>query len=204
MAMNEQVTVIPEDGAMQTESAPMGGLSITADHAKQSLFQSLDEEQQDIIGRVIYAGMKALFADKKLTDRVVEGIRREDGMDISDKLGIGVGHTLVTLFNESKSTIPLGALLPAGYVLLAKMCEFVNDAGLGKVTDEDYGEALQMMNAVINKVFNPMFNKSLVEQGKEAQAQGQQTQQQAQQQPAQPAPQPQPAQPGGLLSAGGM
>lgn len=182
--------------ANEETSEPKGSLTITAEHAKQSLFKDLGKEEQNIIGRVIYAGMKVLFANQELTGKVVEGIKREDGMDISDKLGIGIGHTLVTLYNESKGTMPLGALLPAGYVLLAKMCEFVNQTGLAEVTDEDYGEALQMMNAVINKVFNPEFNGSLVEQGKSAVAQGQQTQQQAQpQQPQQPAA-------GGLINTG--
>ena len=166
------------------ENTKQGALTITAEHAKQSLFQNLGEKEQDIIGRVIYAGMKMLFT-KEMNDRVVEGIQRQDGIPIEDKLGIGVGHTLVMLYNESKGTMPLGALLPAGYVLLAKMYEFVRDTGMAQLTDEDYGESLQMMNAVINRTFNPEFNSDLVEQGKAVISQGQQTQQQAQPQPPQ-------------------
>lgn len=166
------------------ENTKQGALTITAEHAKQSLFQNLGEKEQDIIGRVIYAGMKMLFT-KEMNDRVVEGIQRQDGIPIEDKLGIGVGHTLVMLYNESKGTMPLGALLPAGYVLLAKMYEFVRDTGMAQLTDEDYGESLQMMNAVINRTFNPEFNGDLVEKGKAAIGHGQQTQQQAQPQPPQ-------------------
>lgn len=172
---------------------PKGALTITAEHAKQSLFQNLGEKEQSVIGRVIYAGMKMLFTPE-MNAKVVEGIKRQDeGMDISDKLGIGVAHTLGLMFNESKGTMPLGALLPAGYVLLAKMYEFVDRTGLAKVTDEDFGESMQMMNAVINKFFNPQFNGDLVANGKEAVAQGQQTQEQAA--PAQPT-----APPAGLIS----
>jgi hypothetical protein len=181
-----------------TKEQPKGKLSITAEHAKQSLFQNLGEEEKIIIGRVIYAGMKMLFT-KEMNDRVVEGIQRQDGMTPEDKLGIGVGHTLIMLYNESKGTMPIGALLPAGYVLLAKMCEFVNATGVARpVTDDDFGEALQMMNAVINRTFNPEFNGDLAEQGKMALQQGQQTEQ-----AAQPTSQPvQSAQPSGLLAQG--
>jgi len=175
-----------------------GKLTITAEHAKQSLFQNLGEEEKSIIGRVIYAGMKMLFS-KEMNDSVVEGIQRQDDMTLEDKLGIGVGHTLILLYNESKGTMPIGALLPAGYVLLAKMCEFVNATGVARpMTDDDFGEALQMMNAVINRTFNPEFNGDLVEQGKAAVAGGQQTQQ-----AAQPTAQPvQSAQPTGQLVQG--
>jgi hypothetical protein len=157
-------------------------LTITADHAKASLFKSLKPEEQSIIGRVIYAGMKMLF-DQTMNDKVVEGLKQAvegKGMDVADALGIGVGHTLVIMYNESKGTMPLGALLPAGYVLLAKMFEFVNETKMFPVTDEDFGQAMQMTNAVINRTFNPDHNKDLVEQGKSAISQGQQTEQQAQ------------------------
>lgn len=187
----------------EEQGEPQGSLTITAEHAKQSLFQNLGEQEKNIIGRVIYAGMKVLFATSELTGQMVEGIKRDDGMDIEDKLGIGVGHTLVVLYNESKGTMPIGALLPAGYVLLAKVYEFVDQTGLAQVTDEDYGESLQMMNAVINRVFNPEFNGDLAEQGKSAVAQGQQTQQQAQPTQEQPTAQPVKAQPAGLINARG-
>ncbi len=173
--------------------AKTGGLTVTADKAKQALFENLGEQEQGVIGRVIYAGMKMLFT-KEMNDKVVQGIKRQDGMDISDKLGIGVGHVLVVLYNESKGSIPLGALLPAGLVLLAKLYEFVDKTGMEPVTDDDFGESLQMMNAVINRTFNPQFNGDLVEQGKATVAQGQQTQQQ----------QPQAQQAQGLINQGGV
>lgn len=180
---------------------PTGSLTITAEHAKQSLFKNLGDKEQNVIGRVIYAGMKMLFT-KEMNDKVVESIknREQDGMDISDKLGVGIGHTLAALYTESKGTMPLGALLPAGYVLLAKMYEFVDQTGLAKVTDEDFGESMQMVNAVINKIFNPQFNGDLVAKGKAAMEQGQQTQDQGQS--AQP-PVAASAQPAGLIAAQG-
>lgn len=173
------MTATPNNNATEEAQEPSGTLTITAEYAKQSLFKNLGEKEQNIIGRVIYAGMKLLFTPE-MNAKVVEGIKRQDeGMDISDKLGIGVGHTLVIMYTESKGTMPLGAMFPAGYVLLAKMYEFVDQTGLAEVTDEDFGESMQMMNAVIEKTFNPKYNGDLVEQGKEAVAQGQQTQDQA-------------------------
>lgn len=160
----------------QNAEAKGGKLTITADHAKQSLFEKLNPKEQDIIGRVIYAGMKFLFT-KEMNDKIVESIQKTmqaGKMDIADCLGVGMGHTMITLYNESKGTMPVGALLPAGYVLLAKMFEFVNDTKMFAVTDEEYGEALQMMNAVINRVLNPQFNGDLVKQSQEAMGQGQQ------------------------------
>ena len=154
-------------------------LTITADHAKASLFKNLNPQEQSVVGRVIYAGMKLLF-DQSMNSKIVEGLKQtvdSKKMDVADALGVGIGHTLVMLYNESKGTMPLGALMPAGYVLLAKMFEFVNATKMYPVTDEEYGQALQMTNAVINKTFNPEFNKDLVAQGQTAIQQGQQTQQ---------------------------
>lgn len=181
----------------QNEEAkePQGKLTITAELAKQSLFKTLGAKEQDIIGRVIYAGMKFMFT-KEMNDKIVEGIQKtmQSGkMDISDVLGVGTGHTMIALYNESKGTMPVGALLPAGYVLLAKLFEFVNDTKMYAVTDEEYGEALQMMNAVINRVLNPRFNSDLAKQGMANMAQGQQGQP-TQQPPSPPGMLAQPAQ----------
>lgn len=184
---------MPAQGAKEQKDS--GGLTITAEFAKQSLFKDLGEKEKSIISRVIYAGMKMLFT-KEMNAKVVEGIQRKDEMDISDKLGVGVGHTLVQLYTASKGTMPLGALLPAGYVLLAKMYEFVNETGLAEVTDEDFGESMQMMQSVLQRVFDPKYNGDLVEQGKKSLEQGKKMQGQ---QTAQPAAQP-PAQPG-LINA---
>lgn len=158
----------------QKTSTPQGRLAINGDMAKKTLFEKLNPKEQEIIGRVIYAGMKFLFGTREMNDKIVEGIQKtQKTMDISDCMGIGLGHTMIMLYNESKGTMPVGALLPAGYVLLAKMLEFVHDTKVAKVTDDDFGEALQMMSAVINRVLNPKYNSDLVKQAQSGMAQGQ-------------------------------
>lgn len=159
---------------------------IASDELQAAILDSITPKAQEAIQRVAIAGQKIMF-DKQSHKPLFDEITQNEGG--------GIAHLMLMLFDKSNRSIPKGALLPAGAIMLAKAFEFTEKAKIKPVDDAAFGEALQEMSVVIADRFDPSFR------GKVAAKTGQKPQERAQ--PAQPEqPQPQPApQARGLLNA---
>jgi len=171
------------------------GFSIKADVIEQHIMEKMPKEFQGALKRVVLAGMKILFS-KETHSQLFDSIRPEDEVPLEDELGAGAANLMLLMFKESNNSMPLQTVIPAGSILLAKACEFINETKLAPITDETYFEAMHMFTSVMRRQFDPSMSQSggnTPDKGVESTVQ-------------QPSPQPvqqpvQPAQSGGLISA---
>ena len=169
--------------AAQGMTAQTGDFSLDADAIEKAIIDNAPKEKQNDIKRVVLAGMKVLFS-KETHNQVFDSINQEDQIPLEDELGAGAADMMMALYGESKQTMPLEAVIPAGVILLAHACKFINDTKLAPITDETFTEAVQMFIPVIHEKFDPDFRNKIGGKSKDGQ----------------PAPPAQP--PGGLISQG--
>jgi hypothetical protein len=174
----------------------MSQLTITEQAIEQKIFAKLDKNDRSIITRVYVAGMKVLFSPATHQKMVSEfESQLKSGHDVGSVIGMDIAHIMVVLFNESKGTMPKGAIIPAGTMLIAKACEFMNEDKIASVTDADFGAAVHMMSTVVMSKFDKGFASKMGGQNAQPNAQ------QGQQPPVNAQPNAQP--PGGMLTQGG-
>jgi hypothetical protein len=65
--------------------------------------------------------------------------------DNATKLGQGIARVIVFLFNESNGTMPQDVIVPAAMLLLMKAADFINKSGKGQVSDEEIGQAMEIL-----------------------------------------------------------
>jgi hypothetical protein len=74
--------------------------------------------------------------------------------DIVDNLAKGAAKLMAVLFQQSKGTMPQDLLIPAGGVLLAKACEFLNKSGQA-VSETQFQQAMVKMAQMITLMAHP-------------------------------------------------
>lgn len=102
----------------------------------------LPPEMQDAYTRVVAAGMKVMFS-KETHDAMLQQLNAPG--DTATKLGQGIAKVILFLFNESNGTMPQEVIVPAAMILLIKAAEFVNQSGKGQVSDEEIGQAMEVL-----------------------------------------------------------
>jgi len=145
-------------------------------------------ELQEAYERVVIAGMKVMFS-KQTHQYFIDQLQAEGQM--AQKLGQGVAGLMMFLFKESNQTIPPEVIIPAGIRLLTKAADFINQSGKAKVSNQEIGDAMELMITTLLTQFGvaPEQMEELF-----AQYSDQNIQDPAAQTPAQPAP-AQPVQP---------
>ena len=122
---------------------------------QEALFAATSEPEQNIIQRVSLAGQKVLF-DKNTHQPLFDSMMSGEG-DMGDKLGSGVSNLMLLLLDQSKGSMPRGALHPAGAIILAKVAEFISKAGMGEIDDAAFNKALESMSVKLMDRFDPSF-----------------------------------------------
>ena len=127
---------------------------ISSQDLQIAITNSISEPAKEVIMRVAIAGQKIMFdktAHKPLFD------------EITQNEGGGIAHLMLMLFDKSKSSMPKGALLPAGAIMLAKAFEFTEKAKIKPVDDTAFSNALQEMSVTIADRFDPGFRQKVAE-----------------------------------------
>lgn len=101
----------------------------------------VNPQQKQQLERIIAAGMKVLF--DPTTHKLMLDKMNEPG-PIEQKIGEGILNLLSTLWQESKQSLPPQLLIPAGLVLVAHVCDFMNKSG-SPVTPKQQGDASEIM-----------------------------------------------------------
>ncbi len=102
----------------------------------------LPPELRNAYERVVAAGMKVLFS--KQTHKYMLDQLQAPGSN-AEKLGQGIAKVMVFLFNESNGTMPQEVIVPAAMLLVMKAADFINESGKGKITDEEIGQAMEIL-----------------------------------------------------------
>ena len=170
---------------------------------EQHIMAKLPAVAQNIVKRVYLAGMKFLFSPAT-HDKIMKELDHDLATlpsSIGTQLGANAAHMMIFLFNQSKGTMPKGAMIPAGVMLLAKFCEFLNESGTPPLTDKVFTEAVHVMTVALMSHFDKNFNQKIGAQqiaDQVRQAHGMPT---AQQQPQAPQQTAQTPSAGGLLGS---
>ena len=115
--------------------------------------------------RVVLAGMHLLF-DKKSAINTDDGLARNNGKPLGQKLSDGIVGLMMMLYRESKGTMPPQVIVPAATNLLLQMVEYVQKSGealppaeLSKAMQDVLYGILQKMGGVSPMKLNQMFNQ---------------------------------------------
>lgn len=119
------------------------------DRIESHIRQEADEATEKNMDKLIDAGMDLIFG-KETHYQLFDNIRPEDEVPIEDELGAATTNIMFMLFEKSGANDELAsAIIPAGTILLARAVDFINEQGITQVSDENFGEALEMFNMMI-------------------------------------------------------
>lgn len=136
-------------------------LTVTPDSITEEIFKNADENLQHDIGLVVKAGMDLLF-NEKTHKTIFDGIRPADQVPLSDELGAGATNLMVQMYETSikqNTPMPEAAIVPAGIILIAAVCEHINAVELDKATDQTFADAVEMFIYAMQDKFDPEFRQ---------------------------------------------
>lgn len=128
-------------------SAPNTNL-IDANLWQKHLNAKLSPPKQQALDRIVVAGMKVMFSPQTHKMMLQE---LDAPSDIVTKLAEGITKLMIMLVRHSNGTMPGDLIIPAGGVLLAKVCEFLNKTG-EPVSEDQFRQAITQMTHLILKV----------------------------------------------------
>lgn len=137
----------------RSKNKPRAGLNpnvnlIDANLWQQHLNAKLPPAKQQALERIVVAGMKVMF-DKQTHQMMLTELDAPG--DMVTKLAEAATRLMILLYKHSNGTMPGDLIIPAGGVLMAKACEFLNHTG-DTVTEDQFRQALTAMTKLIIKV----------------------------------------------------
>ena len=190
LLMNSGQEHVPEQSSYNPSQ--QGGLSSTAQQTEDGLKQQFEGDDLEDLNQLVKAGHKLIFG-KDTHYQILDGFKATEGEELAMELAQGaVGLTqIIVEMSAGIDRDQLSKLIPsAATILMARVAEFLNESGMANVTDEVFEEAMHAYSVKLMADNDPEFAR---------QAGGMQSEQ-----PMQQPVQQQPAQPGGLLSRGGV
>ena len=121
----------------------------------------LPPELEEMYQRVVIAGMKVMFSDEShhLLEKELQGPGTTE-----EKLGRGLAGLMLLLFKQSNKTLPPQVIIPAGIELMMNAVEYFQKTDKVKISDQDIGQAIQIMLGVLMHAFgaqpNEVFGKA--------------------------------------------
>lgn len=140
----------------------MSKLTITEATIEKHIMEKAPPQAQSIIKRVYLAGMKLIFSPQthgQMMDEFAKQMQQSN--DLAGNLGTDIAHIMLILFQQSKGTMPQGALIPAGAMLLAKTCEYLAETNQAQVDDAVFANALHLMSVALMSKFDKGFAQKM-------------------------------------------
>lgn len=136
------------EGMIQEKMARPEGDDLSAEAIQQNI--KMPPELQEAYERVVIAGMKVMFG--KETHRIMLKEMQRGG-PVDQRLGQGIAGLMLLLFKESNNTMPPQVIIPAGIELLMQAVDFIRKTGMEKITNQDIGNAMQVMISTVMQKF---------------------------------------------------
>lgn len=95
--------------------------------AEATIEKAVPPDMKNAYDRIMVAGMKVLFSEKTHGALIA---RLKDSEDPLSDTGKGAVGLIMTLYKESKGTMPVGAMIPAGMVLMLNALDYLDGAGV--------------------------------------------------------------------------
>jgi hypothetical protein len=173
----------------------MEQFTVTGKALAQEMEKHMSPQESAMVARVYVAAMKAVFSPQthgQVMGEIDSEISKQGIQKASSVLGAEVSHIMQLVYGQAKG-LPPAALIPAGVLLLARICTFYDKSAAVQITDKIFGDAAHMLVTTLRDKFEPGFRQKI----------GMQPQQAEQKQAQQQAPIAPPAQ-GGMLATGGQ
>ena len=113
----------PAEHAQETPQSESGEFTINPDQIESGIKQKLDGKKLSALNRILDAGNKLIFG-KDTHYQILEDLTDDDDTQLSRELGEGAANLAVLMFKKSGGTMPQELIVPAGVILLARVCEF--------------------------------------------------------------------------------
>lgn len=136
------------EGLVQNKMARPEGDELTPEAVKNGI--QIPPDMQEAYDRVVVAGMKLMFS--KETHRIMLKEMQKEG-PLSQRLGRGVAGLMLIMVKESNSTMPPQIIIPAGVELLMQAVDFMKKTDMANPTNEEIGQAMQIMITTILEKF---------------------------------------------------
>ena len=121
------------------------------------LQQSMDDisakvppKYQDALKRTVLAGMKVMYDEN--TAEFVNAQMSQPG-EPADNVGTGVFLLMLMLYKQSKNTLPVPVIAPAGVVLVCEALDFLEQSGKLKADEDMLANATQAFLGQVCKTF---------------------------------------------------
>lgn len=122
---------------------------------RQAVLAKADPRLVPVIEKIEAAGQKVMYAEKTRGQMFKQ---LGDGSD-PEAVGQGVAKLVGILFNESKRTAPMEALIPAAVLLLCEGLDFLEQSGAVKVTNEFISDCTLAMGSSVAQMFGATPDK---------------------------------------------
>lgn len=122
---------------------------------KAAILQKADPRLVPVINKLVDAGKQVMYGEKSRGLMIKE---LGDGKD-PEQIGAGVAKLVAVLFNESKKTAPMQALIPAAVLLLCEGLSFLEEAGTVQVTNDFLSECTMAMGSNVAQMFGATPDK---------------------------------------------
>ena len=110
---------------------------------KQAIEKKADPRLKPVIGKLVAAGMKVMYSEetRQMSIDALKGARDPES------IGAAVAKLAGILFNQSKQTAPMQALVPAAMMLLVEGLSFLEESGAVEVTPELVADSTMAMTS---------------------------------------------------------
>jgi len=116
---------------------------------KQAVMNKADKRIHPVIMKLVNAGKQVIYSEKT---RELSLKQIGDGKD-PEMVGAAIAKLIGVLYNQSKKTAPMQAMIPAAVILLCEVLQFLEDAGSIKVDSNLLASYTQSMASSVLQVF---------------------------------------------------
>lgn len=126
---------------------PEGDGGSTGSFKRPNTAQFVPPEMKDAVDRIVAAGMKMAYSPQMAEERQ-QFIQGQE--PVGQRLAQTVAGLLLTLDQQAKGGLPVGAIFPAGVELLADAAEMLDKAGQ-PVSQEDFNEGARNLFVIVGQ-----------------------------------------------------
>lgn len=108
---------------------------------EETIEKTVSEEDKEAYDRIMVAGMKVLFSQKTHGALIAKLKESENPIEDTGKGAVGL---IVTLWNESKGTMPVKAMIPAGLTLMLHALDYLDSTGAVAIDKQELDQATEV------------------------------------------------------------
>jgi hypothetical protein len=133
--------------------------TVTAKALAQQMESKMNPQENAMVGKVYSAAMKLAFSTHthfKVMDEIDAELKKHGINNASSVLGSETSHIMQIVYSQAKG-LPPAALIPAGVLFLAKLCEFYSKSLSMPMNDKVFSDAAHMLITLLRSKYEPDF-----------------------------------------------